>query len=188
MKEDFSEQQNHKTIVLLGMMGVGKSSIGAKLAEKLGIYFIDSDQEIEDNQGKSIADIFTQNGEEYFRNIEEKTIKAIINRDEAMVVALGGGSFMNPQIRNLVKEKTISIWLYSDLEVILHRLTGKVNRPLLNSADKRKTLENLIKIRYPIYEQADFKIDSSKENRDLTVENIIKQIQDFTIKNGQGNS
>ena len=93
-----------KIIVLTGIMGAGKTTIGSKLAEKLGFYFIDSDQEIEDSAGQSIANIFKNKGEKYFRQIEKDAVKGILNRDEKIVLSLGGGAFMDDEIRNLIKK------------------------------------------------------------------------------------
>jgi shikimate kinase len=171
-----------KIIALVGMMGVGKTTIGLKLSEKLGIYFIDSDQEIEDNQQKTIAAIFDDEGEEYFRKIETKIIAEIIKRDEPMVLSLGGGSLNDPKTMELIKQKAITVWLYAEMEVILHRASNKNTRPLLNTGDKRTILANLIKQRYPIYEQSDIKVDTSKENHDIIVSDIIKHIKDVVSK------
>ncbi len=131
--------QGKKIIVLTGIMGAGKTTIGSKLAEKLGFYFIDSDQEIEDVEGKSIADIFQKKGEKYFRNVEKNIVKEILNRDEQVVLSLGGGAFMDDEIRELIKARAISVWLYADLETLLYRVGAKHNRPLLQNVDKRAT-------------------------------------------------
>jgi shikimate kinase len=172
-----------KIIALVGMMGVGKTTIGFKLSERLGIYFIDSDQEIEDDQQKTIADIFDGDGEEYFREVESRIIEGIIARDEPMVLSLGGGSLNDLKTRKLIKDKAISVWLNADLEVILHRAANKNTRPLLNAGDKRLVLASLIKERYPIYEKSDIKVDTSKENHDIIVSDIIKQIGVIINKN-----
>jgi len=172
-----------KIIALVGMMGVGKTTIGFKLSERLGIYFIDFDQEIEDDQQKTIADIFDINGEEYFREVESRIIEGIIARDEPMVLSLGGGSLNDPKTRKLIKDKTISVWLNADLEIILHRAANKNTRPLLNAGDKRAVLASLIKERYPIYEKSDIKVDTSRENHDIIVSDIIKQIGIIIGKN-----
>lgn len=171
-----------KIIALIGMMGVGKTTIGFKLSEKLGIYFIDSDQEIEDDQQKTIADIFDSHGEEYFRKQESRIIEGIVARDEPMVLSLGGGSLGDPKTRKLIKDKSITVWLNADLEIILHRAANKNTRPLLNTGDKRQVLANLIKERYPIYEKSDIKVDTSKENHDIIVNDIIKQIGEIINK------
>lgn len=121
-----------KIIAIVGLMGAGKTTVGTRLAQILKYYFIDSDQEIEDCEHRSIADIFAQNGEKYFREIEGKTIREIINRDEEMVLSLGGGAFVNPETRKILKQKSIIIWLHASIEETLKRIGSKSNRPLLN--------------------------------------------------------
>ncbi len=172
--------QDKKIIVLIGLMGVGKTTIGSKLAEKLGFYFIDSDQEIEDQTQESIANIFKIKGEKHFRQIEKKVIKEIIDRDEQIVLSLGGGAFMDDEIRSLIKERAISIWLYADLDVLLCRIANKNTRPLLNNVDKRAVLSELIIKRHPTYKQADIHIDTGRESgNDFFVRNLIVKIYDF---------
>jgi len=173
------KNSDKKIIALIGLMGVGKTTIGNRLAQKLQYYFIDSDQEIEDRQKMSIAEIFNSKGEEYFRDVEEKVVKDIISRDENLVLSLGGGSFMNEKIRQALKEKAIVIWIDAPIDVILHRVSGKKNRPLLNDnkVSKRKILENLAKQRNDIYAQADFKFNSFSEQHDSLVNKIIDSIK-----------
>jgi shikimate kinase / 3-dehydroquinate synthase len=174
--------QDKKIIVLTGLMGVGKTTIGSRLAEKLGFYFVDSDQEIEDQQQQSIANIFKTKGEKYFRQIEREAIKGIISRDEQVVLSLGGGAFMDEEIRELVKERAISIWLYADLDVLLRRITNKNTRPLLNNVDKRVALQDLIIKRYPIYKQADIHIDTGRENNnDMFIRNMIDKVREVSV-------
>lgn len=175
---------NKKIIAIIGLMGVGKSTIGTKLAEKLSYYFIDSDQEIEDFTKKTINEIFAENGEKYFREIEVKIIKEIIERDENMVLSLGGGSFMNDEIRKILKEKSIVIWLYAPIDTILFRIGNKTNRPLLNNSkktrnlmkDKRRVLEQLALKRYPIYGEADYKFNTKEDSHENISNQIIKKI------------
>jgi shikimate kinase len=142
----------------------------------MGYYFIDLDQEIEDRQKKTISEIFRDDGEKYFRDIEEKLIEEILFRDENIVLSLGGGAFINDNARKLLKEKAITIWLDAAIDEILYRVGGKASRPLLNSGDKRKTLEELAKKRYPIYAQADLKFDTTCENHESLLGKIIKII------------
>ncbi|MFT6106060.1 MAG: shikimate kinase/3-dehydroquinate synthase [Rickettsiales bacterium] len=178
LKIDLSDK---KIIVLTGMMGVGKTTVGSKLAEKAGFYFIDSDQEIEDRCGQSITGIFQNKGEKYFRNVEKETILEILNRDENIVLSLGGGAFMNKEIRDSIKEKAISVWLYADLETLLHRISTKKTRPLLNKTNKRQALSDLIIDRYPNYKLADIHVDTGRANHDGLVKNIMKKIDEFVI-------
>ena len=172
--------ENKKIIVITGLMGVGKTTIGNKLASKLGFYFIDSDQEIEDRQQQSIVNIFKNKGEKYFRQIEKEIVTEIINRDEKIILSLGGGAFMDNEIRSLIKERAISIWLYADIEVLLCRIANKTTRPLLNNIDKRSALLELIAKRYPIYKQADIHIETGTENNSaIFVKKLLNKIADF---------
>lgn len=177
-----SQKNNSKKIIALtGLMGSGKTTIGSKLAQKLSYYFTDSDQEIEDQESSSISDIFLTKGEKYFREIEKKTIKEIIERDEEVVLSLGGGSFMDPQTRELLLEKATTIWLYAPVDTILLRIGNKQSRPLLNSTnkinDKRHILEDLALKRHPIYEKADYKFDTTNENHEVLIKNIMKTLK-----------
>jgi len=158
------------------LMGAGKSSVGTRLANNLKYYFIDSDQEIEDREHRSIADIFSQNGEKYFREIEATIIQEIVERDEETVLSIGGGAFMNDDTRNLLKKNSIVIWLYASIEETLKRIGSKNNRPLLNYKNKRKILEDLSCVRYPIYSEAHHKFDTTDLTFDQLVDQIINKI------------
>ncbi len=170
--------QNKKLIALVGLMGVGKTTIGAKLAERLKYYFIDCDREIEDRQQRSIREIFAQSGEKYFRNFEADVVKEISLRDEEIVFSLGGGAFMREETRNILKEKAVTIWLYASVDEILLRIGNKNNRPLLNNSKKhkREILEDLAAKRYPFYALSDFKFDTAKESHEAIISKIIKII------------
>ncbi len=167
-----------KIIAIVGLMGVGKTTIGAKLAEKLKYYFIDCDAEIEDRERKTIPEIFTKNGEKYFREVEVKTIEEIIARDEEIVLSLGGGAFMNEDTQNILKEKALTIWLYASVDEILKRIGRKNNRPLLNKKNKREVLEELAKKRYPVYAKADLKFNTGEANNETLVRKIIQKINE----------
>jgi shikimate kinase len=165
-----------KIIAIIGLMGVGKTTIGIKLAEKTKTYFIDCDQEIEDCERRSISEIFDKNGEKYFRQLEKKIIQEIAFRDEEIVLSLGGGAFMDKETREILKEKSITIWLCASVDNILYRVGNKNTRPLLNQKDKRKVLQDLIKKRYSTYSEADLKFNTDQENHDALVNKIIKAI------------
>lgn len=168
---------NKKIVAIIGLMGVGKSTIGAKLAEKTKSYFLDCDAEIEDCEKSSIKDIFATKGEKYFREIEKKIIRNIVLREEPMVLSLGGGAFIDEDTRNLLKEKAITIWLQASVDTILQRVGNKDTRPLLNQKNKRQILEELIAKRYPIYSEADIKFDTNNVNHDTLVNKIIRKIK-----------
>ena len=168
-----------KIIAIVGLMGVGKTTVGAKLAEKLQYYFIDCDQEIEDREHKTIAEIFAQNGEKYFRQVEEKTIEEIVMREEEIVLSLGGGAFMSEKTQEILKEKAVTIWLEASIDEILHRIGKKNNRPLLNHKNKREVLDDLAQKRYPTYAKADLKFSTNNINSESLVKKIILQINEF---------
>ncbi len=178
--------KNKNIIAIVGLMGVGKTTIGAKLAKKMGYYFSDCDQEIEDREQKTIAEIFAQNGEKYFREVEKNIIKEIITREEETVLSLGGGAFMDEETRKILKEKAVTIWFDAEIDEILRRISGRSNRPLLNNQDRRKILEELKQKRYPTYLEADLKFDTSTENHEILIAKIIKKIAE--IKNGKSHS
>ena len=165
-----------KIIAIIGLMGVGKTTLGSKLAEALQYYFIDCDNEIEDRQRKSINEIFAQNGEKYFRALEEKVIEEIVNRDENIVLSLGGGAFMSENTRKILQEKALIIWLDAPIDEILRRIGKKNNRPLLQAKDKRKILQDLATARYPYYEQAHLKFNTAKNSGEILIKEIIQKI------------
>ena len=179
MKNNISEKSLPKKIIaFVGLMGVGKTTLGMKLASKLGYYFIDCDQEIEDREGKTITEIFAQKGEKYFRDVEKKIIQEIISRDEEIVLSLGGGAFIDDENRKIIKEKCLTIWLYATIDTILQRVGNKNNRPLLKQKNRREVLRELAEKRYPLYAEADCKFDTSNENHENLIAKIIKKIND----------
>ena len=161
-----------KNIVFLGMMGSGKSSIGFLVSKKLNLVFIDIDNLIEKEVEMSISDIFKENGEVYFRNLEEKiTLNALKNINH--VISLGGGGFINGKIRKEILTNHLSIWLNSDESVLLKRIKGNKKRPLaFNSTDQE--IKQLIKKRSKIYKKAKFKINCNKLTKTEIVKKIIK--------------
>lgn len=164
-------------IVLLGHMGSGKSTIGKSLAKKLSIDFLDTDQEIENFMNMKISDIFVNHGENKFREIEEDVIRKVFNTNDKKVIALGGGSFENKNIRNIVKEKNISIWLKCNINLLVERLKKNKNRPLLIGKNIKSEIMNLNKIRKANYEKADFHYDVSKKQKRIIIKDIIEFIK-----------
>tara|TARA_B110000914_G_C15138734_1_gene298401 strand:- start:28 stop:540 length:513 start_codon:yes stop_codon:yes gene_type:complete len=161
-----------KNLVLLGMMGSGKSSIGYLVSKKLNLKFFDIDILIEDEVGMKISNIFKEKGEDYFRNIEEKVTLKILKANNA-VVSLGGGGFINDKIRKEVLANNVSFWLNWDSEVLLKRIINSKNRPLaFNSSDQE--ILSLIKKRLKIYSKAKFKIDCDKVKKTDVVKKIMK--------------
>ena len=165
-----------KTIVLIGMMGSGKTSVGKELAKKLNVDFIDIDQEIEKKYQMNIPEIFQTKGESVFRKIEENMSCKLIN-GEPYVVSIGGGGFLNKKIRDKIKINAISIWINTGLDKIYQRLNvSKNKRPLLNYKNLKKSIKEIYDKRKPIYKKADYTIQIKSDNKKMIVENIIKKL------------
>jgi shikimate kinase len=167
-----------KTIVLVGLMGAGKTCIGKRLAQRLGLPFVDADDEIEKAADCSINEIFELYGESAFRDGERRVIARLLN-GPVHVLATGGGAFVNDATRVQVKDTAISIWIRADIELLLSRTGRRNTRPLLKNTDPRKTLETLIEERYPAYEQADIVVESGQESPDITVDQTLTKLQDL---------
>jgi shikimate kinase len=164
-----------RSIVLVGMMGAGKSSIGRRVAARLGIAFVDADVEIEEAAGMSIAEIFAAHGEPYFRAGEARVIARLLDHGP-QVLATGGGAFMNEQTRANIRDKGVSVWLKAELDVLTRRLKRRNDRPLLKTADPVATLANLLAERDPIYGEADVMVMSREIAHDLIVGEIIAAV------------
>ena len=165
-----------RTVVLVGMMGAGKSSVGKRLAAALDLPFRDADEEIERAAGRTISEIFAQRGEAEFREGERRVIARLLD-DPPHVLATGGGAFMNPETRALVAKKAISIWLKADPEVLAKRVGRKDTRPLLHGKDPRQVLAELLETREPTYRQADLIVESADAPHQATVEVIIAALK-----------
>ena len=179
--EKISNKRDHapkKTIVLVGIMGAGKSTVGKNLADRLGMRFFDADQEIERAAGCTITDFFEKYGEVEFRKGEERVISRIL-AGEPCVLATGGGAFMSEATRLLIKKMAISVWLRVSFEVLAKRLEKRSDRPLLQTTDPQQTLKALIKKRYPIYNDADFIVDAENDGVDITVSKVIECLGDY---------
>jgi len=162
-----------RSIVLVGMMGAGKSSVGRRLATRLGIPFVDADSEIEIAANMSIPDIFASKGEAYFRAGEARVIARLLEQGP-QVLATGGGAFMNPDTRALVRTKGLSVWLKAELEVLLKRVKRRSDRPLLKDGHPAETLSRLMGERYPVYAEADLTVLSRDVAHDSIVDDIAK--------------
>lgn len=167
-----------KTIVLIGMMGAGKTCIGRKLAERLGLPFVDADQEIAAAAGCSIPDIFALHGEAAFRDGEARVIARLLD-DPVQVLATGGGAFMNEKTRAKIRERAISIWLRADIELLMRRVGRRNNRPLLQKGDPRAVLEKLMAEREPVYAKADIIVNSMDGPRDAMVNKVIEALDEY---------
>lgn len=166
---------NGKSIVLVGMMGVGKSTIGKRLASMLNMPFADVDDEIIISANMDIVDIFEKHGEDHFREGERKVIQRLIDGQQK-IIATGGGAFINPRTRDLILDKAASIWLYADLDILVNRVKRKDNRPLLKNGDPKKIISDLSKIRDPLYALADYHVRTDNAPHEKTAHEIIKAI------------
>lgn len=167
-----------RTIVLVGLMGAGKTSVGKRLARALEAPFADADDHIVAAAGMSIPDIFAAHGEARFRDLERRVVARLLE-EPPMVLALGGGAFIDPATRALVLERAISVWLRADLDTLVARTARKKGtRPLLDAGgDPRDILARLMEQRYPFYAQADYTIDTTSEPHETLVERIIDMVR-----------
>jgi shikimate kinase len=165
-----------RSIVLVGMMGAGKSSIGRRLAARLGIPFSDADAEIEEAAGMSVADIFEAHGEPSFRSGEARVIARLLEHGP-QVLATGGGAFISPQTRTKIHEKGISVWLKAEIDVLSRRLRRRSDRPLLKTADPTTTLANLLATRNPVYGEANLVVVSRDVPHEVIVEEIVTALR-----------
>lgn len=163
-------------IILIGLMGAGKSNVGKRLAARLEMPFIDTDDEIELAAGCSIEDIFEEHGEAYFRDGERRVIARLLEGEPA-VMATGGGAFMNEETRRNLSAKGTVIWLRAELDLLLKRTRRRDNRPLLKRGDPRETLQSLIDQRYPIYGEADIIVDVREEPADMTTGRVLEKLE-----------
>lgn len=161
-----------RSLVLVGMMGAGKTSVGRRLAAVLGVGFVDADVEIENAAGMTIAEIFARHGEAYFRDGERRVVSRILG-EGPKVIATGGGAFMNPTTRQRIAEGGISVWLKADAEVLMRRVRKRPNRPMLHTQDPEETMRRLIAERYPVYALADFTVVSRDGPHDVMVDMIL---------------
>jgi len=166
-----------RTIALVGLMGVGKSSVGRRLANALDLPFRDADAEVEAAAGRSVADIFADLGEQAFREGERRVIARLLDQ-APHVLATGGGAFMNPQTRALIKSKTVSVWLKADLEVLARRVSRKDTRPLLAGKNPLEVLQAQADARYAVYGEADVIVETGDAAHHVTVDQVIRALSD----------
>jgi shikimate kinase len=173
-----------RIIVLVGLMGAGKSSIGRRLAQRLGLPFIDADKEIEAAAGSTIEEIFARLGEAAFRDGERRVILRLLERPPH-VLATGGGAFIDPQIRSRIKETCVSVWLHADLDLLVRRVSRRSNRPLLKQRQPRDVLAELMAARYPVYAEADVRVESADGPPEQTVQRVIDGLLHFAAAKGR---
>lgn len=167
-----TDQLGNRSIVLVGLMGCGKSSVGRRLAAKLGLPFVDADSEIELAAGKTIPDIFNDYGEEHFRDREHLVIARLL-RNGPQVLATGGGAYMRADTRKAIAEAGIAVWLRAELSVLMRRVMRRDDRPLLKNADPEATMRALMDARYPLYAEANLVVESRDVTHDVVVNEII---------------
>jgi shikimate kinase len=179
--------KNNKIILLVGLMGSGKTSVGRRLAKKLDLPFVDGDQEIEKAAGLSLIDVLKCFGPEEYRAGEMRVMKRLL-QGSPCVLASGGGSFVAESTRRLARQNALTVWLKADIETLYHRTAGRKHRPFLMGADSllKQKLETYIKEEYPYYSQADIVVETCEEKVEHTVCRVMKAINDYQRKENNG--
>jgi shikimate kinase len=164
-----------RPVVLVGLMGAGKSCVGRRLAARLGVAFVDADAEFEAAAGCTISEYFARHGEPSFREGERKVIARLMD-GPPKVLATGGGAFVDPQTRARIQAGAISVWIRADLDLLVKRTSGRDHRPLLKTGDPRQILGRLMEARYPLYAEAEITVDTTDEPPEITVAKVIDQL------------
>ncbi len=167
-----------RTIVMVGMMGAGKSSIGRRLAARLGLSFVDADTEIEQAANATISEIFETHGEAYFRDGERRVIQRLLD-GTPKVLATGGGAFINAETRAAIREAGVSVWLKADRDLILQRVRRRSNRPLLKTPNPEATVDKLLADRDPIYAEADIHVQSRDVAHEIVIADILSALESW---------
>jgi shikimate kinase len=173
-----------RNLVLVGLMGAGKSAIGRLVAQQLGLPFIDTDTEIERVSRMTIPELFAAYGEEEFRALETRVIKRLM-RSGPRVVSTGGGAFINDKSRRQIERGGLSVWLNADLEVLWERVNKRDHRPLLKTENPKQTLKDLMDKRYPIYALADITVQSRDERKEVIAAEVLTAVIDHIVKDGR---
>lgn len=172
-----------RSLVMVGLMGCGKSSVGRRLAARLDVPFVDADDEIELSAQKTIPEIFADHGETYFRDGERRVIRRLLDNGP-QVLATGGGAYMNAETRATIRSKGIAIWLRAELGVLMRRVMKRDNRPLLKVDDPEATMRALMDQRYPVYAEAEIVIESRDVAHEMIVDEIIDVLTDHPLLSG----
>ncbi|WP_156850573.1 shikimate kinase [Bartonella refiksaydamii] len=178
IKKQLLSTLDTRALVLVGLMGAGKSVIGKRVATILNLPFYDSDQEIEKAAQMTITELFETYGEPEFRALEQRVILNLIKK-KPLVLATGGGAYINQNIRKAIHQNGISIWLKVDLDILMKRVSRRPTRPLLQTENPKETMKKLMKQRYPIYAKANLTINSHKESRHTVAKNVIRSVQHY---------
>jgi shikimate kinase len=176
--QEIKDRIGDRPVVLIGLMGAGKSSIGRRLADKLDLPFVDADHEIEVAAGKSIPEIFADHGEEYFREGERRVIARLLENG-AQVLATGGGAYMNDETRSLIEARGISVWLRAELPLLMRRVQKRSDRPLLKNGNPEQVMKELMAKRYPVYARADVTVESRDVQHTQMVNEVIKGLSSW---------
>jgi len=172
---ELAERLAGRPIVLVGMMGAGKTTVGRRLATRLGRHFVDSDEEVEKAANMTIPEILAAHAEADFRAGEARVIARLL-RDEGVVLGTGGGAFINPETRALIKAGAVSVWIKAELDLLFQRVSRRSNRPLLKTDNPRETLRALIEARYPVYAEADITVVSRDVPQDQVAGDIVEAL------------
>jgi shikimate kinase len=170
-----------RSVVLVGLMGSGKSTIGRKLAQVIDLEFFDSDTEIENASRMSVKDLFAVYGEPEFRALEQRVMLRLME-DGPRIISTGGGAFINPEVREAVLKGGIAVWLDADIDVLMERVGRRETRPLLNNGDPEATMRNLMETRYPTYAEAQIRVVSRNERKDIMVGEVIEALRLYLEK------
>jgi shikimate kinase len=169
-----------RSIVMVGLMGCGKSAVGRRLAARLSLPFVDADEAIEEAAKKTISDIFAEDGEAFFRERERMVIARLLAQGP-QVLATGGGAFVNTETRAKIKGSGISVWLKADLPVLMKRVAKRETRPLLKSGDPEATMRRLMEVRYPVYAEADVIVESRDVPHEVIVSDVVEALRNCTL-------
>ena len=179
---EFITSRLRRPVTLVGMMGSGKSTLGATLARSLGWHFYDSDRLIEQSARKTIPEIFAQDGEAAFRTLERSTIQDLVSHAEPCVIATGGGSVTVPEVAATIFDETLSLWIEATLDVLIARTARQRNRPLLENGNPEEILASLLERRGPIYARAAIHVRSDDRPVTEVAEQVMRQIHDYLLK------
>lgn len=178
IKSQLLSSLDKRALVFVGLMGAGKSVIGKRVATMLRLPFYDSDQEIEKASKMTITELFKTYGESEFRALEQRVILNLIKKSP-LVLATGGGAYINQDIRKAIQQNGISIWLKADIDILMQRVSKRKTRPLLQTANPKETMQKLMEQRYPIYAKANVTITTHKESRLTVTKNVIRSVQQY---------
>ena len=178
-----------RSVVMIGLMGCGKTSIGRRTAFHLGLPFVDADAAIEEAAGKSIKEIFDDHGEAYFRSGERRVIARLL-KSAPQVLATGGGAYMNAETRQGITEAGVAVWLKADLPILMRRVMKRTNRPLLQSANPEAIMRGFMEVRYPVYAEAPVIVESRDISHDAMADYVINALAAHLLRapNSTGNS